>query len=238
MRENYVKYLKTEEWQKKRIERLKIDNFKCCRCGSPHNIQVHHLSYRNIGNEDVYNDLITLCDSCHESIEKETISGCVYTKPIACGSNYGIKEIIPLPADSAIIFSDMRDIDIEKQVQLKGGIIRLCTVHLAPSDFLNDKSWYNEYKYEIGNLPDYDEYQWEDTKNWYVFVEKKKWIHEVISNVVRKGSIHVLQNGIKVLHVDDSAEWEAYCSPTKAEAEETHQLLDELEGNYRKIIMS
>ena len=42
MRENEKEYLKSKEWQSKRIERLRMDDFRCCRCGSPHNVQVHH----------------------------------------------------------------------------------------------------------------------------------------------------------------------------------------------------
>ena len=34
-------------------------------------LQVHHLNYDHVGNEDVYNDLITLCKYCHQSIEEQ-----------------------------------------------------------------------------------------------------------------------------------------------------------------------
>ena len=34
-------------------------------------LQVHHLSYDHVGDEDVYNDLITLCKYCHQSIEEQ-----------------------------------------------------------------------------------------------------------------------------------------------------------------------
>jgi 5-methylcytosine-specific restriction endonuclease McrA len=69
-RERYEKYLKSPEWQKKRSERLKIDNYKCQRCGYSYCLQVHHLNYDTLGHEDVYKDLITLCRPCHEEIEK------------------------------------------------------------------------------------------------------------------------------------------------------------------------
>ena len=67
---DYHEYLKSDEWQKKRSERLKIDGFKCQICGRPMDLQVHHLTYANIYNENVYTDLITLCKYCHEQIEK------------------------------------------------------------------------------------------------------------------------------------------------------------------------
>jgi hypothetical protein len=50
---------------------LAIDNFTCQRCGSKQDVQVHHLTYENFGDEDVYNDLITLCKRCHEDVERE-----------------------------------------------------------------------------------------------------------------------------------------------------------------------
>ena len=67
----YAEYLKTPEWQAKRNERLRIDNYTCQRCGGKRNLQVHHLTYANIGCEDVYNDLITMCEACHDDIESE-----------------------------------------------------------------------------------------------------------------------------------------------------------------------
>ena len=69
--EEYDKYIKTKKWQKKRSKRFKIDNFTCQRCGSKKNLDVHHLTYDNFRNEDVYRDLITLCRSCHSKIEQE-----------------------------------------------------------------------------------------------------------------------------------------------------------------------
>lgn len=67
----YGEYLKSEQWQKVRSQRLKIDNYKCQRCGNGDNLQVHHITYDNIFNEDVHNDLITLCWGCHQIVEKE-----------------------------------------------------------------------------------------------------------------------------------------------------------------------
>lgn len=238
MKKDYLDYLQSSKWQEKRIERLKMDNFRCCRCGSPHDVQVHHLTYKNIGNENVYEDLITLCDSCHESIEKEAISGCEYTKPIKYGNNFGVAKTIPLPANCAIIYTDMRDLDARKQLQLKGGTIRLCRAYIAPSDFLNNAEWYEEYKQKLDflkeELPSYEEFQWEDRKHWYIFVEMKRWVHEVILNVIIKGNIHVLQNGVKVLHIDEHAPFESYDSPVKKEAEAIHQLLNLLQENYKE----
>lgn len=61
-------YLETKKWQRARSERLKIDDFKCARCRSTKNLQVHHLTYERIGEERVDKDLITLCRKCHAEI--------------------------------------------------------------------------------------------------------------------------------------------------------------------------
>jgi len=70
-KEEYYEYLKSPKWQEKRTKRLSLDNFTCQKCGERHNnLQVHHITYENVGNEDIYRDLITLCRSCHEEVEK------------------------------------------------------------------------------------------------------------------------------------------------------------------------
>ena len=66
-KDKYIEYLKTDWWQKVRIERLKIDGFKCANCGTDKNLQVHHTDYsRGWFHEDPRQDLITLCKKCHE----------------------------------------------------------------------------------------------------------------------------------------------------------------------------
>ena len=70
--DEYREYLKSDTWQKLRSVRLKIDGYKCQRCGRPFDLQVHHLFYpEELGTEDPYRDLITLCDYCHEVVENE-----------------------------------------------------------------------------------------------------------------------------------------------------------------------
>lgn len=62
----YTEYLRSEEWQKKREQRIQIDNSTCAFCGRKveHPV-IHHLNYRNIGNEDPWTDLVCTCDDCH-----------------------------------------------------------------------------------------------------------------------------------------------------------------------------
>lgn len=41
----------------------------CKACGSNHRLAVHHLSYKNFGNEPM-SDLMGLCHSCHIQVHK------------------------------------------------------------------------------------------------------------------------------------------------------------------------
>ena len=62
-------YYKSRTWAEKRNERLKIDGFKCARCGFTRALEVHHINYDRLYHEDVSRDLITLCKKCHKEIE-------------------------------------------------------------------------------------------------------------------------------------------------------------------------
>ena len=60
----YQEYLQTEHWRNKRKRALKRANYKCQLCSSKENLQVHHNTYDNRGNEKD-EDLIVLCEICH-----------------------------------------------------------------------------------------------------------------------------------------------------------------------------
>lgn len=69
----YQAYLLSPEWRTIAQIRLNKDNWTCQYCGSElrsmsddhHTPNVHHLHYRNLTNEDIKNDLVSLCKSCH-----------------------------------------------------------------------------------------------------------------------------------------------------------------------------
>lgn len=70
--QEYMDYLRSDTWQQKRSERLRIDKYRCQICNKPFNLDVHHMSYpAELGTENVYTDLITLCRDCHEDIERQ-----------------------------------------------------------------------------------------------------------------------------------------------------------------------
>lgn len=66
----YKYYLTTAVWNEKRNARLKIDGYRCQMCGSRNRLEVHHITYRNKEHENVWKDLVTLCDECHDRVHK------------------------------------------------------------------------------------------------------------------------------------------------------------------------
>lgn len=64
----YHWYMNSDEWRIKRLERLALDKFRCVACGRSRALEVHHVTYKRLGHEDVRKDLCTLCRPCHEKI--------------------------------------------------------------------------------------------------------------------------------------------------------------------------
>lgn len=75
----YVEKLRDPRWQKKRLEILSRDNWKCSFCGDIDNtLHVHHESYNGDNPWDAPSDALkTCCDNCHEMVEwfKKEIPG-------------------------------------------------------------------------------------------------------------------------------------------------------------------
>lgn len=65
--DKHNKYLTSMEWTEKRDEVLRRDEYLCQACLKRKATQVHHVSYRHWQNEPLY-ELISVCESCHESI--------------------------------------------------------------------------------------------------------------------------------------------------------------------------
>lgn len=68
----YKTYMRSDAWRLKERERMQIDGFCCVMCGRPaarcKTLQVHHITYKRLGNENALTDLVTLCGSCHRKI--------------------------------------------------------------------------------------------------------------------------------------------------------------------------
>lgn len=69
----YKDYMHSDEWSKKRRERIEFDGYKCKLCGSAKNLNVHHITYDHLGFEPL-DDLVTVCASCHEKLHSEDLS--------------------------------------------------------------------------------------------------------------------------------------------------------------------
>ena len=63
MANEYVEYMKSEEWQVKRKELLEAASYLCEDCGEIAN-QVHHVNYDSLGEEED-SDVQVLCEDCH-----------------------------------------------------------------------------------------------------------------------------------------------------------------------------
>lgn len=66
---DYETYIKSQRWQKKKIEFWKIHDKKCVSCGTTESIHLHHASYDRLGNESM-DDLVPLCDVCHNTLHR------------------------------------------------------------------------------------------------------------------------------------------------------------------------
>ena len=66
--EEYNEYLNSEKWQSKRLKVLHRDGYICQACCTRKAVQVHHKSYRFVGDEPLYH-LISVCLPCHEKID-------------------------------------------------------------------------------------------------------------------------------------------------------------------------
>ena len=69
--ETYEQYLKSPEWEAKRLRAMEEDGHKCCICGSADNLQVHHLNYKEFEGCDI-SQVRVLCRSCHEKVHAST----------------------------------------------------------------------------------------------------------------------------------------------------------------------
>jgi hypothetical protein len=69
---NYHTYLKSNHWNTIKTNYYVTRYYRCYFCGVRKGLQLHHISYENIGNEKPQ-DLVYLCSKCHTqaSLSKE-----------------------------------------------------------------------------------------------------------------------------------------------------------------------
>ena len=66
----YRNYLKSESWNNKKKEVLKIKWWKCEKCWTLKNLNIHHWSYKKKYNEPIKH-LFVLCFDCHTEFHKK-----------------------------------------------------------------------------------------------------------------------------------------------------------------------
>lgn len=119
-KKEYEQYLKSNEWITKR-DKIREKRKLCEICKEYENLQVHHLTYENLGNEKD-EDLILLCKKCHFAIHKgvcmiiEDFPGMTFAKskmfsPFTKALNSTKVSRIYFPKDKTLI---ARNISIEK----------------------------------------------------------------------------------------------------------------------------
>ena len=64
---DFYQYIKTQAWEEMRQKVFRRDGFQCVVCKEAKNLNVHHITYDNLGAEKE-SDLVTLCRDCHEKV--------------------------------------------------------------------------------------------------------------------------------------------------------------------------
>ena len=81
----YRDYIKSQAWQRKRREYYSSNLYKtlkgegkwncyCCGCNN-RPLDLHHRTYKRLGNENISVDLIPVCRKCHSEIHEREKSG-------------------------------------------------------------------------------------------------------------------------------------------------------------------
>jgi len=68
--EDKLKYLASPKWQQLKMQVKLRDSFHCKKCNAKHSLEVHHITYQNLGDEPL-EDLVTLCRTCHGKLHEE-----------------------------------------------------------------------------------------------------------------------------------------------------------------------
>lgn len=71
--DEYLEYLKSDEFKKLKFSRFFYDNGLCQQCLKQltiYNSHCHHLSYIRLKRENILLDLVTVCPECHEEIHE------------------------------------------------------------------------------------------------------------------------------------------------------------------------
>jgi 5-methylcytosine-specific restriction endonuclease McrA len=70
--QRYNEYLKTDEWRRKRTKVFERSGGICEGCRERQATQVHHLTYKNVTREFLF-ELAAVCDECHSQIHAKEL---------------------------------------------------------------------------------------------------------------------------------------------------------------------
>lgn len=83
---DHQEYINSPKWKAKRQMVLERDNFRCRKCGTGKNLDVHHITYDHLGNEPL-DDLVTLCRDCHNDVHKYDFENMKFNNDYILGSD-------------------------------------------------------------------------------------------------------------------------------------------------------
>jgi hypothetical protein len=77
---NYKAYITSPEWRGKHKDFLKRSHYRCAffpwvKVGKKRRYNVHHMNYKNLGNERLWVDVVCLCPFVHNFIIHGLLSG-------------------------------------------------------------------------------------------------------------------------------------------------------------------
>jgi len=67
--EEYLDYIKSDNWKNKKVKYYKKHTKICEACGSTKDIHLHHKTYRRL-REETSRDLVPLCSTCHDEVHR------------------------------------------------------------------------------------------------------------------------------------------------------------------------
>lgn len=121
-KEEYREYLKTEHWQEVRKARLSVDKYRCYLCGTSKRLNVHHLRYDNLGDENVRKDLISLCLHCHLMLHRvQNATQAEYRRAVRSGSKRDMDTLRSKLKDVLVSEIWLRDRDFGGELDVFNG---------------------------------------------------------------------------------------------------------------------
>ena len=73
--EFYKRYIRSDAWREKCEQRKEIAGHKCELCDRPESscrngLSCHHIHYKDLGHEDIWNSIICVCPRCHRLLHR------------------------------------------------------------------------------------------------------------------------------------------------------------------------